>query len=270
MRRAAGVLLLSVASGGCSARPEAAPPPDLLEAIRLDSLPLVLALLDAGTSPAAPDSTGALPLHLAITLQRDTIVSELLAEGADPLQRGVEGTTAWDVAMLHGNAGIVERLLRRAAQDAGAGTAVQQWLAGVRGDDPAPPRWSDVLSGELLSIGLMYAAHHDRADLITSLRRGREIPNRTGYHALAVAARWGHARAVRALLDIDVHPDLESGGGLRATPLYWAATAGDPEVARLLLAAGAEADRAIQGGRRPIDAARARGDTVMVELLDPR
>jgi ankyrin repeat protein len=195
-------------------------------------------------------------------------VAELLAEGADPLQRAGDGTTAWDAAMLHGNAAIVERLLLRVARDAGAGAAAQRWFAGVRGEDPAPPRWSDVLDGELLSIGMMYAAHHDRADLITALRRGREIPNRTGYHALAMAARWGHARAVRALLDIDVHPDLESGTGLRATPLYWAAMAGDHAVARFLVAAGAEPDRAVQGGRRPIDAARARGDSAMMELLE--
>jgi ankyrin repeat protein len=230
----------------------------------------VLTLLDAGVSPMAPDSMGRLPLPLAIAMHRELIAEELLRAGADPTRAGADSLTAWDVAMQDGTAAMIELLLVHTARDAGAGPTTMRWFAGVRGDEQAPPSWDEVLSGELLSLGLMYAAHHDRADLIATMRRGREIPNRTGYHALAIAARWDHPAAVRALLAIDVHPDLESQGAIRATPLYWAATAGDLASARLLLAAGAEPDRAVQGGRRASDVARARNDSAMVALLARR
>lgn len=253
---------------GCAGPQRVAPPPTLHEAVRTDSLPLVLSLLDAGASLAAPDSSGRLPLSLAVSLRREAIVAELLAAGADPLAADRDGQTAWDAAMLEGKVAIVELLALDAARAAGAGVAAMRWYAGVRGADSAPPEWSDVLSGELLSLGLMYAALHDRADLIATMRRAREIPNRTGYHALAVAARWHQPQAVRALLGIDVHPDVVSQGSVRATPLYFAALAGDVDAARILLRGGAEVDRAVSGGRRPLNVARELGDTAMVRLLE--
>jgi len=263
--RAASWLLLGAL--GCGAGDQPSQQATLGDAIAADSLAQLLALLDAGVSPMAADSLGRLPLQLAIARQREPIVAELLRAGADPARKGSDSLTAWDVAMTDGSAAIVEQLLLHAAREAGAGTSVMRWFAGVRRAEAAPPAWQDVLSGELLSLGLMYAAHHDRADLIATMQRGREIPNRSGYHALAVAARWHHPAAVRALLDIDVHPDVESGAGIRATPLYWAAVAGDQVAARLLLAAGAEVDRPVRGGRRPLDVARERGDTAMVRVL---
>jgi ankyrin repeat protein len=145
---------------------------------------------------------------------------------------------------------VADRLILHAARESGAGPSVLGWFAGVRGEVPNPPRWQEVLSGALLPIGLMYAAHHDRADLIATMRRGREIPNPTGYHALAVAARWGRLDAVRALLAIDVHPDLESAR--RTTALMEASRDGHQAVAAALFAAGADPNHA-----------DARGETVL-------
>jgi ankyrin repeat protein len=268
MRTLAVSWALLAATLGCGNARVEAPPPTLLEAIRRDSLPLVLSLLDAGAALTDTDSTGQLPLGAAVSLGRDTIVVELLAAGADPMRADAQGMTAWDVAMLDGTLPMVERLALHTVRLAGGGASAMQWFAGVRRSEASPPAWSEVLNGELLSLGLLYAALHDRADLIGTMRRGREIPNRSGYHALAVAARWGRHAAIRALLAIDVHPDVESVGAVRATPLYWASLAGDVEAARLLLRGGAEVDRAVAGGRRPLDAARMRGDSVLLQLLE--
>src|SRR5690606_23565257 len=104
--------------------------------------------------------------------------------------------------------------------------------------DANPPRWQQTLSGALLPLGLAYAAHHDRADLIATMRRGREIPIPTGYHALALAARWGRVNALKALLAIDVHPDLATAR--RTTALMEASRDGHEVIAAALLAAGAD------------------------------
>lgn len=278
------VLLMAVALTACGAPEVAVPVDNLATAAREGRLSAVLAQLDAGAQPNAPSPDGVLPLVAAVRAGHDTIVAELLAAGADPLVADGAGSTTWDAVMQSGFAPMAERLLLHAAREAGGGPAVMRWFAGVRGEESAPPSWQEVLSGELLPLGLMYAAHHDRGDLIATMRRGREIPNRTGYHALALAARWGRQQAVRSLLAIDMHPDLETAARTTAlmeaardgrlavaqqllaagadpnhtdrrgeTALHWASRFGQPKYAELLQRAGADPDRRNVGGQRPAD-----------------
>jgi ankyrin repeat protein len=231
-------LLLPVVLAACGTSNPESPPDDLASAAREGRVTDLLRQLDAGAPPNEASPTGGLPLVIAARAGHDTIVAELLAAGANPLLADSTGINAWDAVMQSGHATVADRLMRHAAQEAGAGRQVQQWFAGVRGEDGEAPPWQDVLSGDLLPIGLMYAAHHDRADLIATMRRGREIPNPTGYHALAVASRWGRLAAVRALLAIDVHPDLETAR--RTTALMEATRDGREEIAAALVAAGSD------------------------------
>jgi ankyrin repeat protein len=248
--RVAPVLLAALVSAACGEPGSIAPVDDLTTAAREGRVREVLTRLDAGASPNELSPDGALPLVAAVRAGHDTIMVELLAAGANPVLADGTGTSAWDAVMQSGHAAIAERLIIHAAREAGGGPAVLRWFAGVRGANNAPPHWQAVLSGDLLPIGLMYAAHHDRADLIGTMRRGREIPNPTGYHALAIAARWGRLAAVRALLAIDVHPDLETGR--RTTALMEASRDGREAVAAVLLASGADPNH--------VDA---RGETVL-------
>ena len=234
--RVAQVLLIVCAVAACSTPREPAPADDLVTAAAEGRLSDVLRHLDAGVDPDSIH-TSRRPLVAAVRGGHDTVVYELLAAGASA-QHGDSSGTAWVAVMQAGDAGIAELLMRNAVREAGAGASVQRWFAGVRGEEHNPPPWADVLSGELLSLGLMYAALHDRGDLIATMRRGREIPNRSGFHAVHVAARWGRLDALRALLAIDVHPNTASL--TKTTPLMEASRDGREDAARLLLAAGAD------------------------------
>jgi ankyrin repeat protein len=244
------------------------PPDDLTSAARDGRVHDLLRQLDAGALPNEPSADGVLPLVAAVRAGHDTVVAELLAAGADPLLADSSGTNAWDAVMQSGHAAVADRLILHAALQAGAGPQVMRWFLGVRGRDASAPPWQDVLNGDLLPIGLMHAALHDRADLIATMRRGREIPNPTGYHALAVAARWGRVAALRALLAIDVHPDLETAR--RTTALMEATRDGREEVASLLAAAGADLDHADARGETALHWAQRLNQPAFAAMLEHR
>lgn len=265
--RIAPVLLSWCAITACGPRQVLPPADSMIAAASEGRVTDLLRHLDAGADPngIAPGYHQR-PLVEAVRAGHDTVVFELLRAGADPLRPDSTGRNAWDAVMQAGHAGIADRLMLHAAVGAGAGTAVLRWFAGVRGDESSPPRWQEVLSGDLLPIGLMYAAHHDRADLIATMRRGREIPNPTGYHALAVAARWGHLNALRALLAIDVHPDLVTAR--RTTALMEASRDGHQAIATALLAAGADPDHPDAHGETALHWARRFGQSAYAALLE--
>ena len=262
--------MLGAALLAACSRPAPPTPADrLVAAVRADSLAGVLEILDAGGVPAVSLSDGALAITEAARLGRDTILAELLRAGADADARDAAGYAAFDHAMAAGHAGVADRLMRHAARRAGGGPRVMAWFDAVVLPTDDAPGWDEVLSGELLSLGLMYAALHDRSDLIGAMRRAREIPNRTGYHALMVAARWGRERAAWSLLGVDTHADLASGSPLRSTALMEAARDGHVGIARRLLAAGARVDRADAEGRTALHwAARAGQDAYARVLLE--
>lgn len=259
--------VVTIAATACQ-RQAVAPPSDrLVAAVRADSLAGVLTLLDGGADPLAPGGDGALPLTEAARLGRDTILTELLRSGADPQATDTAGRSAFDHAMAADRPAIADRLILHAARSAGGGPRVMAWFAAVPFPDEAAPSWQEVLSGELLSLGMMYAALHDRTDLIGAMRPARELPNRTGYHALAVAARWGREQAVWALLGVDTHPDLVTAGHWQSTALMEAARSGHVAIGRRLLAAGARVDRVDALGESALHWAARHGRTDYAELL---
>jgi ankyrin repeat protein len=125
-------------------------------------------------------------------------------------------------------------------------------------------------------------------------------PNPEGFTPLGLAAFFGHADAVRVLLDhgatvdqvdrsrfantaldaavaanhADVARILLAAGAsanvrdaVRATPLHKAAQNGNPEVVRMLLERGADVTAVRDGGHTPLADARDKGHGEVVELL---
>ncbi len=89
------------------------------------------------------------------------------------------------------------------------------------------------------------------------------IDESTGMTALAHAAESGQREIVRTLLDAGANPDL---GGV-TTPLEAAVVEGHAEVAKILITAGADVNRAVEDGFTPLMTAAATGDLLLVEVL---
>lgn len=82
---------------------------------------------------------------------------------------------------------------------------------------------------------------------------------------LCGAASWGHAAAVRGLLEAGADPGLAEADGF--TPLAWAVTGGSCDTVEMLLDAGADPNRPDAHGRTPLYRAAEHGQLALARLL---
>jgi ankyrin repeat protein len=195
-----------------------------------------------------------LPLHFAVRMNRPEMVALLIELGADPL--GVDGS-GYSVAVYAETPGIDRPVM----------TAVRRMTAAElssadRGHRPPHVRLLDLVAalalGDVDLAGQLWSAHP----------RGGERTE--AYHGvLHLMAKRGDARAVRWLLDHGADPDaLWAHWEADVTPLHLAALADHAEVARALVAAGA--NPAIRDNQHNSDAlgwAEFFGRTEIVRLL---
>ncbi len=256
----------------------------LAAAAEQGDLTSVRALIAQGADPNARRVDGTTALHAAVQADRLDIVQTLLAAGASAGAADRYGVTPLYLASLNGNAAIVGRLL-----DAGV-----------------DPNAADP-TGE---TALMTAARTGIPDVLrVLLDRGARVDARDPEFqqtALMIAAREGHAAAVQLLLErkadanaqtrkgpippfvppckgtgcgsegVGINrgglPDrgrrLEAKGGM--TPLLYAARDGHTEVARLLVAAGADVELPDVNGIRPLLTAALNNQLDVARLLVDR
>jgi ankyrin repeat protein len=89
-----------------------------------------------------------------------------------------------------------------------------------------------------------------------------------GFHALGLAAFFGHPDVVALLLERGADVDaVARNEQVRTTALQAAAASGDNESARLLVEAGADVNVAQPGGFTPLHAAAANGNDELAVLL---
>jgi adenosylhomocysteine nucleosidase len=88
-----------------------------------------------------------------------------------------------------------------------------------------------------------------------------------GYSALHLAAFFGKPEIARLLLDAGAAVDRYTTNDLANQPLHAAAAGRHIEICRLLLAAGADVDATQHGGYTPLPEAAQHGDAEMVELF---
>jgi ankyrin repeat protein len=88
-----------------------------------------------------------------------------------------------------------------------------------------------------------------------------------GYSALHLAAVFGKPEIARLLLDAGAAVDRYTTNDLANQPLHAAAAGRHIEICRLLLAAGADVDATQHGGYTPLHEAAQHGDAEMVELF---
>jgi uncharacterized protein len=99
------------------------------------------------------------------------------------------------------------------------------------------------------------------ADADLSVRGG------DGFTLLHLASFYGHADAVRLLLERGANADADADNPFGVRPIHSAAASGDYETVRALLEAGADPNVTQQGGYTPLDAALHQENEPLAELL---
>lgn len=233
---------------------------------RLDAVSLLLA---HGADPAVEDRYGVAPLYLAARNGSPEMVSMLLEAGADPNYVAHTGETALMTAVRTGRREVIELLLAEGA------------LVGVR--DPEYRQSALMLAAlennpEAVDLLLRHGADVNARTRVGPTPafihpckgtgcgsegvginrggvpdRGERAPVKGGMTSLLYAARDGHPRVARLL--IDAGADLEQAEGNAITPLLMALLNNQLEVAHLLLDRGANVNVAGFYGRTPLFAA---------------
>jgi hypothetical protein len=124
------------------------------------------------------------------------------------------------------------------------------------------PEARDALLDAGAEIGPLEAAALGDVTRLDASARGAD-----GFTALHLAAFFGGAAAVRALLAAGADPDADADNPLRVRPLHSAVAARDAESVRALLAAGADPNVRQQGGFTPLHGAAHAGEAELVALL---
>src|SRR5215218_10095696 len=135
------------------------------------------------------------------------------------------------------------------------------------------PEARDALLAAGAPIGPLEAAALGDAEKL----RGADLSVRggDGFTPLHLAAFFGGAEAVRAILAAGADPDADADNPFKVRPLHSACATGDRDSARALLAAGANPNLAQQGGYTPLHSAAHLDDPELTALLlehgaDPR
>jgi len=111
-------------------------------------------------------------------------------------------------------------------------------------------------------VGPLEAAALGRVDGLDPSARGAD-----GFTALHLAAFFGGADAVRALLAAGADANADAENPLQVRPIHSAVAAHDRESVRALLEAGADPNVEQQGGFTPLDGAKHIPDPEMVQML---
>jgi uncharacterized protein len=110
----------------------------------------------------------------------------------------------------------------------------------------------------------------DAAEIETLLAGNRSLVNAVspdGWLPLHLAAHFGHADAVRALLNKGAKVDAPSTNAMRNTALHAAAAGRSAAVAKLLLDAGAGVNARQSGGWTPLHSVAQTGDVEFARVL---
>ena len=193
------------------------------------------------------------PLHFAVRMKKPEMVALLLELGADPL--AVDG--AGHTAASHADTPDIDRPVMEAIR----AMTTAELVSADRGARPSRGRAMDLAA--LVSLG-----DWETAERI--LRDNPELANSGG--VLHLMAKRNDLRAVEWLLAHGANPNaIWSHWGAEATPLHLAAMEGHAEVARVLLAAGADpAIRDSQHNADVVEWAEFFGRVEIVAMIRPR
>lgn len=197
---------------------------------------IVRLLLDHGASRDGVDHRidgKGRPLYNAASSGRDAVVGLLLERGAEATAADVD-IARW--AAIHGRSNPERRAEYRQAL-----TRLRE-ARGLPGEDPTlSPTAEQWAATEAVERFVRAATDGHREQVMSLLSEGVPVDARNERHrgALDGAVMGNHPDVVEALLAAGADTSLRTGHYLETTPLLHAAMHGYPEVARLLIEAGA-------------------------------
>jgi ankyrin repeat protein len=175
------------------------------------------------------------------------VLKLLLQAGADPYLTNPEGQTALMSVVRTGNIGAATLLLKHGAnidaRETWGGQTALIWAAAQ--DQPEMVR---LLASKGADVNAR-AAVRDWQRRVTAEGRPKDM-NRGGFTAMLFAAREGHVRSLRAL--IDAHADLNLADPDGTTPLIVALMNGHWDAAKLLIDSGADVNLWDWWGQSPL------------------
>jgi ankyrin repeat protein len=256
---------------------------------------LALDLLERGADPFGADERHRTPLHLAVVNGQIPVLETLLARGCDPNTRDRDGRTPLFAALEHGSQALplVRALISHGANPEAADANGETPL-GLALEHPEMERWLDWRDWErphrvlrpgdlpsaasagalnatqrLLELGFAVdtqddqgasallracgAGHRDVAACLLAVGADASLAAHSGVTPLAAAVAARRDSLVMLLLEHQVAVEQRLPND--ATALMVAAAMGYPDIADMLLDAGAEVNAVDAGGRSALHAA---------------
>ncbi len=239
-------------------------------AVSQEETTLVALLLDAGAIPGVANDLGVTPLHLASALGHAGFVTRLLAAGAGADPATPVGVTPLMEAARVGSVGAVRALLAKgaaaSARETERGQTALMWAVARRQADVVAALLAAGADVRARTVARTVTVMLDRGpgrEAKTSMQHGAQV-QQGGFTALHFAAQVGDAASAALLADHGAPLDEPAADG--NTPLVLATFSGHGEVARLLLARGADANAA-GAGYTALHAAALRGDVETTQAL---
>lgn len=213
---------------------------DIIHQIRAD---MHKALIPNRAHPDTKDCYGWTPLRSATHQGDIEIVRSLLAAKANPDLQDNRGWTPLMIAVAQGNEVLVEMLL----------------AAGANPDVVDKFGWTPLLRA-------LYQGREKMVDRLLTAGANPHLAGKYSYTPLMSAAHQGYADKVRLFLDrnVDVTPAFRGSTALHFTAR---STHDSPEIARMLIAAGADINARRANGSTPLNDAAIKGKMATIQVL---
>jgi ankyrin repeat protein len=241
----------------------------LVDAVKQKNATAVKALLLKRVDVNAPEGDGATALHWAVYRDDLEMVNLLIGAGAKVNVANDLEITPLALAAANGNEAIVERLLKAGAfPDAASEAGVTPLMQAARTGNPGAVRSLveheanvNAKENDRQQTPLMWAASQGHAAAVKILLdHGADVKAKTRVRNMTIV----DSSAPRIKASKDGAKLTESGG---STALVFAALSGDPESARLLIAAGANPNEGEADGNSALVLAAFNGNGPVASIL---